>query len=123
MWVVLLVIIALLTRSWHVFFLIGTSCPSIVEKGLLKDAYKHLKKFNNLLVALQKQGTTLYDVRSFFDHMLTDYPLLGDDYLSSHAKIVANPNFEQAIVNINDGTELNPNEHEDVKGLLNEANG
>jgi hypothetical protein len=82
---------------------------SCVEVNTLLSSFTHLKKFNEVTVALQKEGVTVLEVREIFDFVLEDYPELGF-YLSETAEIIQDKLFERAIMKIHKEVPLNANE-------------
>ena len=64
-----------------------------------------LRDLEAVTIYIQDKDITLKDVRSIFDRTLSKYPttLPLKEYLSSDAAIVADPEFESAVVRILDG--------------------
>ena len=91
--------------------------PSLVECDTLSKAFEHLERFNAITVMLQKEDMTFLRVRGIFDNVMIDYPeLVG--HLSSTAKIVNNPVFERAVVQIAMGNIMTEGEKNSVSCLL-----
>ena len=80
---------------------------SCVEIKTLTTAFTHLKQFDQVTVALQKEGITLLEVREIFDQVLEDHPTL-DFYLAEEAAIIHDKAFEKAILKIHRGISLTP---------------
>lgn len=91
--------------------------PSLVECDILSKAFEHLARFNTITVMLQKEDMTFLCVRDIFDNVMIDYPELAG-HLSSTAKIVNNPVFERAVVQIAMGHILTEDEKSSVSCLL-----
>jgi hypothetical protein len=91
--------------------------PSLLECDILGKGFVHLTQFNEVTVMLQKEGITLLRVRELFNSVMFDYPELAG-HLAPDAKIVVNPVFERAVVQISAGMVLSDDEKESVSNLL-----
>ena len=89
---------------------------SFVEVRELQTSFQHMTKFNQVTVALQRQGTTSLQVREIFDHVLEDYPDFKK-YLAINAHIVHDKLFELAVMKVTKGEELNAEESKKVAKL------
>ena len=91
--------------------------PSLVECDILSKALEHLARFNTITVMLQKEDMTFLRIRDIFDNVMIDYPELAGHLLSA-AKIVNNPVFERAVVQIAMGHTLTEDKKSSVSCLL-----
>ena len=100
---------------------LAPSMLSFVEVRELQASFTHMKKFNEVTLALQKQGITCLNVRDIFDHVLEDYPEF-QKHLGVDANIVQDKVFEIATTKIMKGEPLNDIESRAVIRLRKKTN-
>jgi hypothetical protein len=79
---------------------LAPSMLSFVEVRELQASFTHMKKFNEVTLALQKQGITCLNVLDIFDHVIEDYPEFQKHLLGVDANIVQDKVFEIATTKI-----------------------
>ena len=91
--------------------------PSLVECNIMSKAFKHLEHFHGITIMLQNEAMTFLYICDIFDNVMLDYPELAGHFLST-AKIVNNPVFERAVVQIAKGHILTAGDKNSVSCLL-----
>lgn len=92
--------------------------PSRKEHDGILDLCKTLGSLDSVTKCLQKDSTTISEVRALFDTVIIHYPTT-EPRLGPTANIVENPEFESALVKIQRGTirDMDGNEEQAVKKL------
>ncbi|KAJ8558998.1 hypothetical protein ON010_g8451 [Phytophthora cinnamomi] len=67
--------------------------------------FEHLKKFESICKQLQREDTSMREVRVMFDAVIAYYPVMSE-HLKSTAKIVHTPAFETVVVKVLAGSVL-----------------
>ena len=75
---------------------------SLSETRQVDSLVKNLEVFESVSKELQRDGTSLSDVRAVFDALMDEYPNLSDR-LKWNANIVHRPEFESALVKLQRG--------------------
>jgi hypothetical protein len=79
---------------------------SPLEMDNVQILFKHLNNFHSVILYLQRRNCTMADVRIIFDSLIDEYSSLRK-YLDKNADIVENPNFENALVKLqNDDSDI-----------------
>ncbi len=79
--------------------------PTTRENLALFELKNMKAKFESVTNSLQDDHITLYDVRILFDAIIADFPIMSK-YLDSSAQIIHSNIFENAIVKVLKGSEL-----------------
>ena len=91
--------------------LVSLMLVSCMEVRELQTAFQHMTKFNQVTVALQRQGITSLQVREIFDHVLEDQYPDFKKYLTMNSHTVHDKLFEFVVMNkIMKDDELNDEE-------------
>eukprot|EP00171_Calliarthron_tuberculosum_P004916 IDg4916t1 len=81
---------------------VDNKMPSARENRKIEDVLKVLGDLNSVSLCLQKESTSLADVRALFDTVIDDFPEL-EIRLGKNAEIVGCKEFESAVVLIQQG--------------------
>ena len=94
--------------------------PYRLKKADAKELRKHVPRFNDLnsvMLALQDSTLTMWQVRKLFDLVMAKYTAM-DKYLGTKAEIIHSPNFEDALVKLESGAILSPEDEVVLQPLL-----
>ena len=92
--------------------------PSPLEISEIQSIFSTMKNFQSVTLALQRETTCMVDVKSIFEQMCIDYPIMSK-YLKPDAKIIPSPDLENAITKIQNCTTdtLSQEEKEQLSNL------
>jgi len=76
--------------------------PNSREKKRIESLFKQLNDLDSVTKELQKDAVTCADVRALFDGVIEQYPATANR-LGPRSKIVQSPDFESAIVKMQEG--------------------
>jgi hypothetical protein len=79
--------------------------PSLQQEHELTELLEHLKTFESVTKALQREAISMADVRTLFDELVDEYPGMKH-HLAVDAAIVHSPSFEKAVVKVQRGKRL-----------------